>query len=551
MEPIGAVVRYAIISHKRIGVTMYKIMLADDEGIVIDSLKFIIEKNFAGKCMIESASTGRNVIELADKFKPDIAFMDIHIPGINGIEAMKEIRKTNSTVIFIVMTAYDKFNYAKEAINLGVLEYLTKPVNHTVIVNVIKKAMDNIEQDRKKRSNDLKIREKLEIVIPIIENDFIYSILSGDDYNIDSYNFKNLLNIEEDYGMMMVLKFGDALIDGELTNPVGVSVKVQRFYQIIRENIKEEFVCVVGPIMVNKIVIFIPSKIPQQEYDDRINLIEKSRKLIRDLAKRVEMQFKIGIGSITTLNKLNDSYKEAINSVRNSRGRVVHAKDFPIGCEYAKDYPIQTERALFDMIENGSLEGTKTEANIFFNWMIDNYSDYEMDIKLKVLEFILFAEQKAFLSGGMTYYFRYRKDYLTSIIDIKDYEQLRTWFLDKLSDACRNMISNKEKQENGVIANAKAYIEQNYKKDISLDDVSRKVDISPYYFSKLFKEEVGENFIEYLTNIRIQNAKKLLQNIDLSIKHICIATGYSDPNYFSRIFKKIVGVTPTEYRERM
>ncbi|MHB8128188.1 MAG: helix-turn-helix domain-containing protein, partial [Mobilitalea sp.] len=81
-------------------------------------------------------------------------------------------------------------------------------------------------------------------------------------------------------------------------------------------------------------------------------------------------------------------------------------------------------------------------------------------------------------------------------------------------------------------------------------DVSRIVDISPYYFSKLFKEETGENFIEYLTNIRIEKAKKLLQNRDVSIKNICVDTGYSDPNYFSRIFKKQVGVTPTEYRER-
>jgi two-component system response regulator YesN len=193
-------------------------MLADDEGIVIDSLRFIIEKNFGGKCVVEHATTGRSVIELAEKFKPDIAIMDIQMPGINGIEAMKEIRKTNSSVLFIVMTAYDKFNYAKEAINLGVLEYLTKPVNHTVIVSVLQKAMDIIEEDRKKRSNDLMIREKLEIVVPIIESDFIYAAISGDDLTRNESNFINLLGINEQYGMMMVMEFGDSIEDGILTN---------------------------------------------------------------------------------------------------------------------------------------------------------------------------------------------------------------------------------------------------------------------------------------------------------------------------------------------
>ena len=81
-----------------------------------------------------------------------------------------------------------------------------------------------------------------------------------------------------------------------------------------------------------------------------------------------------------------------------------------------------------------------------------------------------------------------------------------------------------------------------------MDDVSREVDISPYYFSKIFKEATGENFIEYLTNLRIEKAKELLDNTEMSMKEICLEVGYSNPNYFSRIFKKSVGVSPTEYK---
>lgn len=130
---------------------MYKIMLADDEGIVIDSLKFIIEKEFGDDCVVEYAKTGRKVIELAENFRPDIAVMDIQMPGINGIEAMKEIRKNNPGIIFIVMSAYDKFDYAKEAIKLGVLEYITKPMEKNKIISVLRRAMEMIEKEREKR----------------------------------------------------------------------------------------------------------------------------------------------------------------------------------------------------------------------------------------------------------------------------------------------------------------------------------------------------------------------------------------------------------------
>lgn len=89
---------------------MYRILLVDDEGIVLNSLEFIIEKNFSGSYEMETAKTGRGAIESAEHFRPDIVFMDIQMPGINGIDAMREIRKFSPNVIFVVLTAYDKFD---------------------------------------------------------------------------------------------------------------------------------------------------------------------------------------------------------------------------------------------------------------------------------------------------------------------------------------------------------------------------------------------------------------------------------------------------------
>jgi two-component system response regulator YesN len=530
---------------------MYRILLADDEGIMLESLQSLIEKNFGDECEIECAKSGRTVIEIAERFRPDIAFMDLQMPGINGIQAMREIRSHNDFTIFIVITAYDKFVFAKEAINLGVLEYLTKPVNYKLIIDVLLRAMRIVDDNRLKRSDDLRIREKMEAVLPIIENGFVYSLIFQDDFDGDTNNYKDLLGIQEEYAQMMIVEWGDEVENGHLTNPVGAGVRAHPHYREFREILKEYYTCVPGAMMSNKMAVYIPcAKVPM-DYKDRSAMIEKSRSLIRKLRTRVDLRFRIGIGSEKPLHRISESYKEAIKALRYGDQTIMHIEDLSLTCQYEESYPIEIERALFDHIEKGDAAGTKDEASVFFEWMIENYPDCEMDIKLKVIEFVLQAEKKAFAGGGMKYFFRYRSEYLNQILGMKDMLALKTWFIGKMVDACHNISPEKKDQTSSIIEKAKEYINSHYSKELSLEEVSQSIDISPYYFSKLFKDKTGENFIEYLTAVRIESAKRLLQDRKRSVKEICIESGYSDPNYFSRIFKKYEGVTPSEYREKL
>lgn len=528
---------------------MYKIMLADDEGIVIDSLKFIIEKNFKDCCLVESAKTGRSVIELAENFRPDIAFMDIQMPGINGIDAIREIKKNNPWVIFIVLSAYDKFDYAKEAINLGVMEYLQKPVNHRIIVEVIEKSMKLIDEQRMRRSDDLRIKEKLEFVVPVIENGLVSAILLQQNFTNDADKYKELLGIKENLGYMIILEYGESVEEGQLTNPVGTGVKLQHHYSDIRSTLKEYFNCVVGSVMSNKIVCFVPKENLQEGYEVRSSIIQAAREMVRHLNNRYDIRCRLGIGSITTLDKLSESYRDAANALRNSIGSVAHCKDLPLNCNYDDGYPIELEKQLFDDVRCGKQTQAVDKANFYFDYLENNYKDFIMEVKLKVLEFVLLAEHIAYESGGMTYHFRDRKDYLPGLLSMVTMREIRDWFVGKIEVSAINVTSKKFEYSNLAIEKAKEYIHKNFKKDISLESVSREIDLSTYYFSKLFKDVTGENFLEYLTKIRIETAKKMLLEGKYSIKEICVETGYSDPNYFSRIFKKYVGCTPTEFRE--
>ena len=527
---------------------MYKIMLADDEGIVIDSLKFIIEKEFGDICAVEYAKTGRSVIELAESFRPDIAIMDIQMPGINGIDAMKEIRQTNTNTVFIVMSAYDKFDYAKEAIKLGVLEYITKPMEKTKIVAALQKAMEMIDREKEKRSNELLVKEKLETVVPIIESGLIYNILLQEHFVEDIENYKSILGINQKYAYMIAVVCGDEQDGNHMTNAVGSGVKMQKHYQEVRESLKECFHGIVGTVLANKLAVLVPYERDTMDYNERIELIEKARELTRRMRKRIDISFRIGIGGAKEFHDMSESYSEALNALVATTGSVAHVDDLPIRCEYAGDYPIKLEKKLFAEIEDGEMNNAVASARSFFEWMEESHSNI-MDIRLKILEFALWAEHIAYEKGGMTYQLNSRADYLPQIMEMSDLTQLRKWFVDKVMQACQNILSKRTEKSNSIIGLAKDYIRNNYNKDISLDDVSRAVNISPYYFSKIFKENTGENFIEYLTNIRIDKAKELLGTTEYSMKEICSMVGYSDPNYFSRSFKKNVGVTPTEYKE--
>lgn len=528
----------------------YKIMLADDEGIVIDSLKFIIEKEFGSLCTIEYAKTGRSVIELAENFRPDIAIMDIQMPGINGIEAMREIRETNRNMILIVMSAYDKFDYAKEAIKLGVLEYITKPMEKTRIIATLKKAMEQIDRERDKRSNDLLIREKLENVRPIIENGLLYNLLFQEHFTEDIENYRQLLGMTQNYAYVLAVVCGETQEGNHMTDAVNSSVKMQQYGDLLREYLKGAYPGVIlGTAMANKLAGMVPCREKQMAYDERISLIERSREIVRELRRRTQISFRIGISAIAPLEDARDSYKEAINALTMTTGSVAHVDDLPIGCDYEETYPIDLEKKLFAEVKNGDADHAVATAETYFDLVARLHGDYLMNIRLKVLEFVLFAEHYAYESGGMTYEFRSRADYLPAIMGMEDMDSIKQWFLDKIGTAGRNISTKASEKSLGAVEEAKAYIQNHYSRDISLDEVSQRVNISPYYFSKIFKEDVGEGFVEYLTKIRMDKAKELLTTTEYSMKEICSMVGYADPNYFSRSFKKNVGVTPTEYKQ--
>jgi two-component system response regulator YesN len=335
-----------------------------------------------------------------------------------------------------------------------------------------------------------------------------------------------------------------------MTNAVGANVRLNKYYTQLRELVKDYFDCITGPVMGNRIVLFVPFEREKTRYEERVEIITRTRNMIYRLEAGIDMQFRGGIGMVTPVEEAMDSYKGALRALRESDSHVVHITDIPAIANYDGEYPLKLENQYFQRGAKADKEGAAACANEFFDWMLEHDGNVRANIEVKVLELIIRLEMMAFEEGSVRYGFRYRENYLEEIQGAADMAALRCWFVRKTREVCDNISTSRERESENVVFRVKSYINDNYAQDISLDDVSRLVDISPYYFSKLFKQEVGENFIEYLTRTRITHAMRLLEDSRYSIKEVCLMCGYSDPNYFSRIFKKYEGMTPSEYRER-
>lgn len=534
------------------GEVMYKILIADDDNRTEESIKKILGEYFDVGFRIKIAKTGRQAIELAEMFCPDIVFIDLQIPGINGIEVMKEIKNIHQNVNMVIVSSSVKFDYAKEAIGIGILDYISKPFEWDNMVKVLEKIFSKVDMQKKKRSLDLEIKEKMEMITPIIENGFINALLYEKKEKEEIEHFFSLLGMKENTGYFMLLQIEDLLDKGQMQNTIRMGASLKKEGMEIKCVIKKYFQGCVSTMMKSGIIVFVPQNqfASEQEQDFCIQITEKARKMVGELRKNFKAKFKVGIGRIYDTHSLSMSYDEARRALEyNTTASVVHVNNLPTLCEYEGDYPINFEILLFKNIENGNQNEAVFYLKQIFDWMIRCYENHIIDIKLKVLEFVSHAEMIGYENGGMTYHFTSRSKYLEEIMEIQNFQRLQQWLEVKIVQVCRNIRMKKEENTVDVVKRAKQYIQLNYAKDIDLDEVSKHLQISSYYFSKLFKKKTGKNFIEYLTEIRMEHAKVLLKNSSKSMKEICMEVGYCDPNYFSRTFKKNVGVSPTEYKE--
>ncbi len=539
---------------------MFRLLVVEDEEMIRNKIIYNTSWKEHGFVEVLQASNGIEALDIVRKNNIDIVITDIQMPEMNGIELIREIKSLNRGIKCIIITAYAEFEYAKESVKLNVNDYILKPFKSKDLLDIVKKLSEEIIRERNERvevenlrrqlrENKKALREKLfndllsNSYIGDIESDLNYlelSKLKDRDYFIAVININNFMELirEEDEEQKYIVNLSFYNLVTKFLSSFGtdLSNEDKLGYSVINYKI-------------DQLVIVV--------YED----IDKFIPAFEDLIKigRQELGFSITIGIGNKYKNLTDvhiSYREACSAALLDRvyGReiVYIFNDLNFGNKvYSKQLHILGDTKLYDDLKIGAFPEIKNDIVDIITQI--KSSKLELDAINTIIYNIVLLSCKTINELGYDVFEIMGEDFNLhfDVKEINNLVQLEEWLLSffyKVNEYINQKRSNRNEK---LLSKVKDYVDRNYSENITLTSISKDFGISSGYLSVLFNDHIGQNFIDYLTNLRIQSAKNLLKSTDLKIYEIADRVGYRDAYYFSTAFKKIVGINPTDYRDKL
>jgi two-component system, response regulator YesN len=524
--------------------SLLKILIVDDEVLERKALTKMISSSIKDVVVIGEAPNGRKAIEMAKEHRPDIIFMDIKMPGIDGVQAVKAIRKIDPGIRFIMVSAFNTFEYAKEVMQQGVKEYILKPSRKQDILSAVGRVSGEILEERKAREEQKSLRNNLDRAVSIAQKEWVSSLLVNQVQDITFDEWGQLLGVEITSGYMMLFVL-QPIKDCELS-----IVDKQNWYTWLKDALKTAVTkqeAMIGPMTDTQVpVLFLCKKTTDKllfrTYAQTI--IETMYSLFKQIPFKAELRIGVGL-TYNHSHELNKSYHEAVVALQQLYKNPTRKYLFGVK-QGATETPspfgvLEVEKKLLDAVRQGDVNQvlciydsfvTKHEASKSLTAPLVKKSFDELFILIsRMLHELGISYDRTLAddeSEDITLILEKRKAHLMSAV-----HHVQVW---------------RNNHAKGMLHKAKEYIENHYADSITLEVVAEYVELSPFYFSKLFKDRFGMTFIDYLTEIRIKHAKAEMVDPQKSLKEICFSIGYNDPNYFSRVFKKHTGLSPTEFR---
>ncbi len=534
---------------------MLKVVLIDDEVIIRDGLRQEINWESLNMEIVGEAENGLDALEVVATTQADLIITDIRMPFMDGLQFIEKIKKKYPEIYIIIITGHDEFQYAQRAIKLGAYDYLLKPIDLEAVIltlkNIQKKHEEQYQQESALLNLQTKLAERQPLLIEHFFKDLIYEKLESFELS-EHMKELDLIKFEKSIGLVMLLQLDNYyLLIEKMSDPERRSFE-KSLTEIIKKTVlAESYYCYEEKYCEYAIIIL--------EHNSSL-CEEKARFLIKTLREvvnqSIQATFTIGIGTTYPLKRLSSSYQEALKAMSNKfilgKNREIFFNRLETKISDEIELKLIDEAELIEMVRLSDLPLIKTKLQTILTNIstLGENSYFWMQIvagnifrqALQILREIGATPEQIF-DDPLTVF--------QQIFTRQTIQEMNDELLTALTKIAQFIEFNREKKFGLVLEKAKQYISKNYNLDnLSLEDVASQVNISPCYFSLIFKQELGISFIDFLTNLRINKAKELLTFSNYKTYEISYQVGYNNPTYFSTIFKKHVGFSPTEYRNQ-
>jgi two-component system response regulator YesN len=525
---------------------LYRILIIDDEPVVREGIAENIDWQTYGFELAGTCRDGREAMQAIEDAPPDVILTDICMPFVDGLELASFVADRYPATKTILLTGFDEFEYAQEAVKLRVHSFLLKPITPTELTNELQSVRRTLDVERNRDQQLERMRGQLRESLPVLRERLLNRILHGEIDPADIDRRLATLDLELPGPAYAVIVCDPDTMEAEEEL---AEIAVQTIAEEVVEESDAAF-AFATPRARTVVVVSAPSPAVAASF-----AVTCADAISERVATELGITVSVGIGEpVGALAAIGESYNQARTALDH---RIVLGPNQIIGIEQVRGSSTASASPPTGELRSRYVvalkTGSESEARSALDALLDSCGEREVPPE------VFQAEMHRLLADVMTALESIGVDYrqvpgvqanpFERLGHIKTIAEVRTWFADLTTAVHEHLSQGRDRHSHVKAVEAEEYIRSNYADgDLSLASLCRELAISKSYFSPLFKEHTGMTFVEFLTAIRMDRARELLANEDLKTYEVAQSVGFSDPHYFSLTFKKQTGLSPTEFR---
>lgn len=530
---------------------MYKVLIVDDEYYFRQALKISLPWSELGFQIAGEAKNGTEALELMPEVEPDVVLVDMNMPIMDGLEFIHKAKELDRKTKFLVLSGHSEFAYARQAVQLGVFNYVLKPINEEELQGSL---LDMKELIRTERRGELELddlRKQASEGLSVRKEQVLNGWLHGYGHDISGSEQDRL----QELGIKLEgLHYRAVVVDLDASEErnleEGMPIRKAKVQEIAQHHMQSAFQCVGCQDQDTRLVLIIGS--PDGSFNSLETICERIRINIQnDLASTVT----IGLGNgCETFKSISVSYKEALIALKQrfvwgGNKVFVHSLLTETGKKVGL-FSVEKRSALLMFMRIGNTSETEEWLFRFFHDARVQKASMEMlllagiEIVSTCLEFLAEASQ----SFEDVFRNTTQPDMIQHVQRMKTSDELEDWIRSMILRAMDHVHSRKPNRAVKVIEEVKSYISRHYgNEELRIEDIARSVHVNYNHLCFVFKKETTFTINDYLTEVRMMKAKELFDQGEKVIQSVANRVGYADANYFSKCFKKYMGITPSKY----